>query len=185
MQEFMLASILLLWMALVFVGGILFFEVVLSIPFYKFFRNNEAIKQVLKEATYFYANELDIKGKPTINLHFEFPKRYCTLFGYMTMSKEKENTFNVTVFLNHDTWTLLKVLAHEMIHVRQYAHKEVVIEGEKRYWKGKDYTNCPYEKRPWEIEAFEKEDALCNKYLKHKGLKKPLIVKFFHLFLAG
>jgi hypothetical protein len=59
---------------------------------------------------------------------------------------------------------MLLTLAHEMVHVKQ------MIRGQyralpsrngkcKRFWLGKQYS-VEYRKRPWEVEAFRREDEL-------------------------
>lgn len=57
----------------------------------------------------------------------------------------------------------LRILSHELIHLRQYVNKEIVIDNENRvFWKGKEFIINPenYYNRPWEDEAFRLQDSL-------------------------
>lgn len=57
----------------------------------------------------------------------------------------------------------LKVLAHEMIHVKQYATKElIVLDYADILWQGKKfgYSRNHNRRAPWEIEAYGYERQL-------------------------
>lgn len=62
---------------------------------------------------------------------------------------------------------LLLTLAHEMVHVKQYAKGQVKnnSRGKVRFWMGKSVKKDYYE-QPWELEAFGKERILANKVFK-------------------
>jgi hypothetical protein len=59
---------------------------------------------------------------------------------------------------------LIITLAHEMVHVKQYARGQVKASKscKTHYWMGKNVRKSYYE-QPWEIEAFSKERVLANK----------------------
>lgn len=61
---------------------------------------------------------------------------------------------------------LFNTLAHEMVHVKQFVRKEVVIKATKvrssYYWKGKKVVTGYYN-QPWEIEAWRKERLLATR----------------------
>lgn len=60
--------------------------------------------------------------------------------------------------------TLVLTVAHEMVHVKQYAKGQIIHakKSKARYWMGRpiktDYFNSP-----WELEAFSRERILANK----------------------
>lgn len=63
---------------------------------------------------------------------------------------------------------LFETLAHEMIHVKQFARGQIKFytsRNGKRYakWHGKTHRKTDYYDCPWEIEAFSKERILANK----------------------
>lgn len=63
-----------------------------------------------------------------------------------------------------DTEKLIVTLAHEMVHVKQYA-KGQITHGKNvksKYWMGRP-IKADYFDTPWEIEAYSKERILANK----------------------
>ena len=53
------------------------------------------------------------------------------------------------------------ILAHELIHYKQYYDKRLSLIGNTIIWENKKYpNNLAYAIRPWEPEAFDKEDIL-------------------------
>jgi hypothetical protein len=55
-------------------------------------------------------------------------------------------------------------LAHEMVHVKQFAKGHFQIVNGKHYWKGKLVTKrTKYLDQPWEREAFAKQEILFRK----------------------
>jgi predicted metallopeptidase len=62
----------------------------------------------------------------------------------------------------------IKVLSHELIHLKQYYTKKLILEKDKVYWDGKEIyqreiNETKYEQRPWEAEAFNGQRGLENK----------------------
>ena len=63
-----------------------------------------------------------------------------------------------------DVERLIIALAHEMVHVKQYARGQIT-HGKNlnsRFWMGKKFRGHYYD-LPWEVEAFSKERVLANK----------------------
>lgn len=60
---------------------------------------------------------------------------------------------------------MLKTLAHEMVHVLQYARGE--LNEEMTYWRGRKVNSdaIPYHEQPWEIEAESKGIKLYKCFL--------------------
>jgi len=61
---------------------------------------------------------------------------------------------------NIDYDEMMKTLAHEMVHAKQYLRGE--LHGWTGSWKGKKPRNYKYENAPWEKEAHGKETELYN-----------------------
>ena len=65
---------------------------------------------------------------------------------------------------NLDVETILVTLAHEMVHLKQYATKQLkskVVSGKEiDIWLGKKYKNLNYLDQPWEKEASSLEMQL-------------------------
>jgi predicted nucleotidyltransferase component of viral defense system len=59
----------------------------------------------------------------------------------------------------------IMTLAHELVHIRQYAKME--LNEEMNSWHG-EYVNAdviPYHEQPWEIEAYDVGDKLFKEYI--------------------
>jgi len=63
----------------------------------------------------------------------------------------------------------MSTLAHELVHVKQFARGELTHN--LQYWKGKDCSDTDYWKQPWEIEA--------------RRLQKKLMIEFMNEFEQG
>jgi hypothetical protein len=75
---------------------------------------------------------------------------------------------------DNDTDTLIRTLAHEMIHIKQFSRGELrmLYSGYCARWKGKNYPdNTDYEECPWEIEANALEQSLSADFIS----KYPLV----------
>lgn len=62
----------------------------------------------------------------------------------------------------------IKTIFHEMVHLKQYASghlKDYVRGGSKTFWKKQDFTETEYEKAPWEVEAYELQEVLYQKFM--------------------
>ena len=86
--------------------------------------------------------------------------------------------------LNGDREQFLTTVAHEMIHVCQYANRDVVIDGKDYYWKGDLYrsekehgpiTIAEYYSFPWEQEAYGMERAMYYGFLEQEKIMDSLL----------
>ena len=62
----------------------------------------------------------------------------------------------------------IKVLSHELVHLKQYYTKKLILEKDKVIWDGREVyqteiNETKYEQRPWEAEAFAGQRGLENK----------------------
>jgi hypothetical protein len=57
---------------------------------------------------------------------------------------------------------LFETLAHEMVHVKQFAKGQYKAVRTKRFWMG-SHVKAKYYDQPWEIEAMAKEKLLASK----------------------
>ena len=65
---------------------------------------------------------------------------------------------------------IIRTLAHEMVHVKQYVYGGLDEEGMK--WCGKNLTrDLPYHEQPWEIEAHDVGDILFVDYMEKHNVK--------------
>ena len=59
-------------------------------------------------------------------------------------------------------------LAHEMVHVKQYAKGQMVSKGSNKcQWMGRVYNmkKTPYLDMPWEVEAFSRQELIARRAL--------------------
>ena len=110
--------------------------------------------------------ELDVAGHCLTDDEFEFPRE-----------------FTIDINPNLCDIGIYSTLAHEMVHVKQYALGELYnvmalspeeILSFDRVWKGEKWfpkeNDHPYFDAPWEVEAFGKEVGLYWKW-KHRNMK--------------
>lgn len=73
---------------------------------------------------------------------------------------------------------MFTALAHEMVHLKQFAKGEMKDRLYKRkyvtLWKGQIFEDISYWDSPWEIEAYGLENSLVAKFLIAKNLFKDL-----------
>lgn len=72
------------------------------------------------------------------------------------------------------------VLAHEMVHVKQYYYQELTIKSEKEVcWKGEcfpNFTHILYQNRPWEQEAIHAATKLLKTFRKKQEVEPKQLI---------
>lgn len=146
----------------------------LSITNYTRFNKFEEIEQLLQ----WLANKLEIStGEVVLISSSKMLKKFSTedmaikAFLAPTVFKDKYNLY----LSDTKDCDLDIILCHEMVHLKQYLEKELVIDLEKKEftWKGNKYDNSiPYESRPWEREAFSLQNKLYKEYKKSLKTEK-------------
>lgn len=67
-----------------------------------------------------------------------------------------------------DVENLARTIAHEMVHVKQYATGKLRMETQRGkhnfYWNGRKSSVKEYYDMPWELQAFSQESILANKF---------------------
>ena len=99
--------------------------------------------------------------------------------GYCMM-EDTNREFEIEVDRELSLKDFITTLTHEMVHVKQYARGETKdVNQFTKSWKGEEYISLystvdEYMALPWEKEAYELQEVLCNDYklLKLKELKK-------------
>lgn len=76
--------------------------------------------------------------------------------------------------------TMLEVVAHEMVHVKQFARGELYHSATKQKyrWQGRwiDYK-LSYSQMPWEKEALKLEERLFDQWVRENGLSQQKWVR--------
>ena len=74
---------------------------------------------------------------------------------------ENKNSFCIRIEKKLDSESLIKTIAHEFVHLKQFARGELKFLSKYDVWNGKIYYHdTSYEMAPWEREASEFEDIL-------------------------
>jgi hypothetical protein len=92
----------------------------------------------------------------TLDITVEFEK--LDAFGYCMQEHDRIYTLSIRKGMN--LFDLIGTICHEMVHVKQYARKELRNTNGRTMWKKKDHSNTNYEDAPWEKEAYKLEKGL-------------------------
>lgn len=124
----------------------------------------------------FFADALLTKQlKKHIIIHVKFRKTMNCLGltgveDYNSSGKPRE--FIVEINRDQSQEEIIKTIAHEMIHVRQYAMGQLNEQGTQ--WCGKKLKReLEYHKQPWEIEAHDVSDILYEEYKEKMNGRTP------------
>ena len=97
---------------------------------------------------------------------------YCLPAGHADSSRPRDFEIEVNKYL--DMRTMLETVAHEMVHVKQYARRELkeLTTGTHR-WMGDIVSDddVAYWDLPWEIEAHGRECGLFVRWAQDNGYK--------------
>lgn len=139
------------------------------------------------QAVEFFARQL-LHGNTVNNLTIDVEKvRHLDVMGECINEDDTRNprwfTINVRDALGDDD--VIKTLAHEMVHVKQYAKNELskqlsATKGKgfrmTSKWMGEPWApkskEDPYWDCPWEIEAYGREVGLYHKWVEHLNRSK-------------
>jgi len=141
------------------------FKARVSLPRNEF---NQAQATVLLEAAKYYAkNMMSARMANTLKVKIHVRKTVCKKNTYgqvhsLVTGSKGQKDFLIELNANLDVHSMLDTLAHEMIHVKQLATKQL----QYRYWKSDNQLHArwegqevgtvgsiPYAERPWEVEA--------------------------------
>lgn len=129
--------------------------------------DKERFRPYVKRAALFYSqNLISKKLLENIYLKIKFDKK-LDVYGYASVEEYndsgKPREFLIEINPNIGARDILETLAHEMVHVKQYAYSEM-NESSTR-WRGKKVDVEDYWSEPWEIEAYGMSVGLFNKFV--------------------
>ena len=90
-------------------------------------------------------------------------------YGYCHSISNREFEIEIDKKLKENDF--ISTVVHEMVHVWQYATKQLTQKGCREFWKGKDYTKTSYSKQPWERQALRMEKQLLKEFKKIRKLR--------------
>ena len=110
----------------------------------------------------------------TLNVDIKLTKLKGDANGYCLRDSPRD--FSIEVDHTQGLRTMLETIAHEMVHVKQYARSEMtdwIIEDKFYKWKG-DFVpeSTDYWDLPWEIEANGREVGLFVRWAQDNGYAK-------------
>lgn len=128
---------------------------------------NRTLSKFIREATEFYLQRLLPPSK--------YSKLIIDVVGRDIIDSEgscepdDKNRYIIEIKKGMPLELSLITLAHEIVHVKQYALKELKVIYVKDdlvdVWKGKRYRNVDYIDQPWEQEAFSLDEDLYYDFL--------------------
>lgn len=133
--------------------------------------------KLVKKATFWYADKLlskRIQKSITIKIRFLdnlYKKTGCLGFCEWVGTNEKPRNFIIELDSNLSEKATLRTIAHEMVHVKQYATGQLkdYMSANGIKWEGKLFNKNnsindleEYWLSPWEIEAYGLEVGLYN-----------------------
>lgn len=126
--------------------------------------------QGLKDASVFYADlMMDRRIVRNTNLEIKIVDDYEFL-GHCLPEEDIKNPRYFTIILQKDKG-LLRTLAHEMVHLKQYATGELSFDMKEVYWHGKPWKpkgkQHKYFDSPWELEAYGRDFGLYYRWLEN------------------
>jgi hypothetical protein len=131
--------------------------------------DKERFRPYVKRAILFYADQLlTAKMLENVNLKVKFIKTSGDVFGYASVEERtdygKARDFLIEMNPIIGGRNILKSLAHEMVHIKQYAYSET--NDTLTRWKGTYVKeDMDYWIQPWEIEAYGMEAGLFRKFV--------------------
>lgn len=128
-------------------------------------------RKLCKEALKFYGKELlGPRLYKNIKIHLVFedlPNKFNAMCNW-TDDNHTCREFLISVNKKLNRKTLLITLSHEMIHVKQFAKRELkdYLCSDKVKWKGEVFClkETEYWSSPWEKEAYENDSVLYQKF---------------------
>lgn len=137
------------------------------------------LRKHFRKAIEYYANQLmnpQLARNLKINLYYQKVLNDKTSLGECEVvgNEKKPRKFNIFIKPMKNSLKnrvdMLSTLAHEMIHVKQYAYSQLRFMdncSQKTKWNGRNINErlYEYENLPWEKEAFLGEDRLFVQYV--------------------
>ena len=151
-------------------------KIAVSLPRLSF---NPDLAEKLISATKFITKEL-MSFKKLSTLKIKINVRRTTLgtrtLGQVTHDDKvfAQKEFLIELNSNQCESEMISTVAHELVHVQQSVSKRLVYKfwsDDNKvhvYWEGKELgeaSQIPYRERPWEVEAFSKQDVLADMFL--------------------
>lgn len=136
--------------------------------------------KLCKDAVKFFGMHLlgdNLYHKVAINIKFDSSLSKKQEYAYCDWEDQnyKAREFTITIDPNLGKRNMLLALAHEMVHVKQYAKGELkdYVRMNKTKWRDEiiESDELDYWDQPWEIEAHGRERGLYFRFLNFQKVK--------------
>jgi hypothetical protein len=136
-------------------------------------------RALAEDVAYFCINEMMPRMK-TLDVCIHLDK-LPEADGYCLAVTDREFQLEIEKTLTEDDF--ITAVCHEMVHVKQFARGETKdINRFTKQWQGTEYLSAystidEYMALPWEKEAYELQEVLCNSYKLFKSKQKKNLKK--------
>lgn len=138
---------------------------------------NRKLRGLMRRAAAYFIEEL-IGSRLNLNVEFRFSdlKAQCGVLGECSVQDEGYSPRNFTINVDgkQSLRMQLRTIAHEIVHVKQYARNEMYdYVSQHTRWRNTvvDHSKTKYMDLPWEVEAYSMEVPLVRKFLKEHQIK--------------
>lgn len=135
--------------------------------------DKKRFRPYVKRSVQFYANKLmSDKMLDNIFIRIKFNSKihaygYASVIGNSDSGKARE--FEIEIHPGIGAYEILSTLAHEMVHVKQFAYSEM-NQRLTRWYGTKVPSDTDYYSQPWEIEANGMSQGLFMGFVKQEQL---------------
>lgn len=137
--------------------------------------DNKFKNAVLKASEFYLSMLLSNRIARHVAIDIEFMGKldkdadgYCEVTGHNVRGKPRE--FTIQIRKNKSKRYMMMTLAHEFVHLKQYAMGE--LDESMNVWKGKRMpSSMDYWDTPWEIEAHGREYGLWSRFAEKYKIK--------------
>jgi hypothetical protein len=137
----------------------------------RFIQKENILRKELTYATEWMANLLmGPRLPPKLDLHFEFKEMEHLGLCSVEDCESYPRSFLIEIKKGMCRKEILGSIAHELVHVKQFARRELVsfCPSKNPKYLGKEVKgDICYWDQPWEIEAFGREIGLVTRYEEH------------------
>ena len=134
------------------------------------YSSSKSRTEFIKLSTEFFRSYLNLENSK-YELHIFSKKGLRTQDGILGSVSKIDNMLGMFLDNQLSRMRLIQVLAHEMVHVKQFArgqyHSKKTRTGNTlQFWRGKNVKRV-YMNRPWEKEAYGREMELIEAFFNH------------------
>jgi hypothetical protein len=131
--------------------------------------NSKRRRELIFAVSMYYAKTLKIRRRKFAVTIRDIPDFFATTGGYAAATLDSDKHVVMHIDSKLGPLQIAEVLAHEFIHVEQYAlgklGQYIRPSGEYGWlWEGKK-NRCKYDNQPWEIDAYNRQKPLANKII--------------------